>query len=220
MTDPAYALRFISGKYQGGEYPLQAAGEVVVGRSSELDMVLVEDMVSRKHARITMQDAEIWIEDLGSTNGTFVNGRRVAGSQRLDLVLGGVLRRQEQHRALEPLLSQPPADLDALHVGEHPVEDDQIRLVLGDRGQAFAAGRGLVDLVALREGSQVARVLAAAQSPAVGTGQDFYLLSLQYGIDDAWPLSFFHHESDYGKTGEARVTLSIGNSRCITTRRP
>jgi hypothetical protein len=62
------------------------------------------------------------------------------------------------------------------------------------------------------------RVLAAAHSPAAGTGQTFYQLSIQSGIDDAWPLSFFHHESDYGKTGEARVTYSIGNSRCIATR--
>ncbi|HXN55719.1 MAG TPA: DUF4388 domain-containing protein [Myxococcales bacterium] len=77
MTDPAYALRFISGKYQGGEYPLQAAGEVVVGRSSELDMVLVEDMVSRKHAKITLAPGQISIADLGSTNGTFVNGEKV-----------------------------------------------------------------------------------------------------------------------------------------------
>ena len=62
------------------------------------------------------------------------------------------------------------------------------------------------------------RVLAAAHSPAAGTGQTFYQLSIQYGIDDVWPLAFFHHESDYGTTGEARVTYSIGNSRCITTR--
>ena len=41
-----YALRFISGKYQGGEFPLPVNREIVVGRSSELDMVLVEDMVS------------------------------------------------------------------------------------------------------------------------------------------------------------------------------
>ena len=40
-------------------------------------MVLVEDMVSRKHARITMQSDQIWIEDLGSTNGTFVNGEKI-----------------------------------------------------------------------------------------------------------------------------------------------
>ncbi len=71
------ALRFISGKYQGGEVPLQEGQEIFVGRSSELDMVLVEEMVSRKHARIELKAGHVFVEDLGSTNGTFVNGERV-----------------------------------------------------------------------------------------------------------------------------------------------
>jgi hypothetical protein len=71
------ALRFISGKYQGGEFPLGDSKEIVVGRSSDLDMVLVEDMVSRRHARIACSDQQIVIEDLGSTNGTFVNGEKI-----------------------------------------------------------------------------------------------------------------------------------------------
>jgi hypothetical protein len=70
-------LRFISGKYQGGEFPIAPDKQILIGRSSDLDMVLVEDMVSRKHARIAMQGDQIWIEDLGSTNGTFVNGEKI-----------------------------------------------------------------------------------------------------------------------------------------------
>lgn len=78
MSDrPQYALRFISGKYQGGEFPLRMNREIIIGRSSDLDMVLVEDMVSRKHAKISTTNGEIVIEDLGSTNGTFVNGEKV-----------------------------------------------------------------------------------------------------------------------------------------------
>lgn len=73
----AFALRFISGKYQGGEFPLPAQGEIVIGRSSELDMVLVEDMVSRRHSKITVANDQIFIQDLGSTNGTFVNGEKI-----------------------------------------------------------------------------------------------------------------------------------------------
>jgi pSer/pThr/pTyr-binding forkhead associated (FHA) protein len=71
------SLRFISGKYEGGEFPLEDGKDIVVGRSSELDMVLVEEMVSRKHAKITVRRGNITIEDLGSTNGSFVNGERI-----------------------------------------------------------------------------------------------------------------------------------------------
>src|SRR5207247_727310 len=75
------ALRFISGKYQGGEFPLEEGKEIVIGRSSDLDMVLVEEMVSRRHARIRMFGGVISIEDLGSTNGTFVNGEKIMKAQ-------------------------------------------------------------------------------------------------------------------------------------------
>jgi pSer/pThr/pTyr-binding forkhead associated (FHA) protein len=73
----SYALRFISGKYQGGEFPLHKGREIVIGRSSELEMVLIEDMVSRRHAAITVNGDELTIADVGSTNGTFVNGEKV-----------------------------------------------------------------------------------------------------------------------------------------------
>ncbi|MDP3152498.1 MAG: FHA domain-containing protein [Archangium sp.] len=80
MSD-VYALKFISGKYQGGEFPLKGDKQLIIGRSSELDIVLVEDMVSRKHAKITLSGGKITIEDLGSTNGTFVNGEKVKTSR-------------------------------------------------------------------------------------------------------------------------------------------
>src|SRR5688572_3589943 len=84
MNDrPRFALRFISGKYQGGEFPLRMNREIIIGRSSDLDMVLVEDMVSRRHAKITSSDADVFIQDMGSTNGTFVNGEKISGRARL-----------------------------------------------------------------------------------------------------------------------------------------
>jgi hydrogenase maturation factor len=73
----SYALKFISGKYQGGEFPLKGERQIVIGRSPDLDMVLVEDMVSRKHAKISVAAGKVTIEDLGSTNGTFVNGEKI-----------------------------------------------------------------------------------------------------------------------------------------------
>jgi pSer/pThr/pTyr-binding forkhead associated (FHA) protein len=70
-------LRFISGKYTGGEFNMLPGNEIVVGRANDLQLVLVEDMVSRRHARIFWEGEQIQIEDLGSTNGTFVNGEKI-----------------------------------------------------------------------------------------------------------------------------------------------
>ena len=62
--------------------------------------------------------------------------------------------------------------------------------------------------------SFVNRVLAQTHSPAAGTGQTLYALSVTSSIDDAYALAFFQHESDFGTTGIARITHSLGNIRC------
>jgi hypothetical protein len=72
------ALRFISGKYKGGEFALKPDAQVVIGRSSDLDVVLMEDMVSRRHAFLNVKGDKIHLRDNGSTNGTFVNGEKVS----------------------------------------------------------------------------------------------------------------------------------------------
>ncbi len=77
-----YAFKFISGKYQGGEVEIPDEGELIIGRASDLDLVLVEDMVSRKHAKLIAVGGVLTIMDLGSTNGTFVNGEKI---RRADL---------------------------------------------------------------------------------------------------------------------------------------
>lgn len=59
------------------------------------------------------------------------------------------------------------------------------------------------------------QVLAAYSSPAAGKAQKLYDLGVQYGIDPAFALAFFLHESSFGKAGEARSSLSLGNLRCI-----
>jgi pSer/pThr/pTyr-binding forkhead associated (FHA) protein len=52
-------------------------GELVIGRSPECGICLPVDTVSRNHARIFLQNEEYTIEDLGSANGTYVNGIKV-----------------------------------------------------------------------------------------------------------------------------------------------
>lgn len=71
------ALRFISGKYKGKEHILEDGKETVIGRSSDADVVLMEDMVSRRHTLMMVNADEINVTDNGSTNGTFVNGEKI-----------------------------------------------------------------------------------------------------------------------------------------------
>ncbi len=52
-------------------------GEFLIGRSQSADIVLPSDNVSRRHARLYTVDGKCYIEDLGSANGVFVNGRRI-----------------------------------------------------------------------------------------------------------------------------------------------
>jgi len=60
-----------------------ANGENLVGRSVECTVRLDSTDVSRRHARILVNNDAVTIEDLGSTNGTFVNGKRVTGTTPL-----------------------------------------------------------------------------------------------------------------------------------------
>ena len=75
---------------EGDEFPLNSA-PVTVGRGEQNDLVLDGDeFASARHARIELRGDGVWVQDLDSTNGTYVNGSRVAGAQRLDA--GDVLR--------------------------------------------------------------------------------------------------------------------------------
>lgn len=69
-------LTFIKGPRLGQIHPLEK-GEVVVGRSPDCDLWIEDGAISRKHFRVRVIDNRAEIEDLGSTNGTYVNGEAV-----------------------------------------------------------------------------------------------------------------------------------------------
>lgn len=63
-----------------GNRPLPLVGEVLIGRDPKCGLVLSHPLVSRRHARVAVHGRVASLADLGSANGTFVNGRPVAGS--------------------------------------------------------------------------------------------------------------------------------------------
>ncbi len=64
------------------DHPLEGES-IVVGRSSQCDLTIADRFLSRRHARLFRQDGGWAIEDLGSRNGTLINGRAVAGTMPL-----------------------------------------------------------------------------------------------------------------------------------------
>jgi pSer/pThr/pTyr-binding forkhead associated (FHA) protein len=56
-------------------------GRITLGRSSACQLVLTDDTVSRRHAALVVRDGAWRIVDLGSSNGTWVNGRRVVEAE-------------------------------------------------------------------------------------------------------------------------------------------
>jgi pSer/pThr/pTyr-binding forkhead associated (FHA) protein len=63
-----------------GARRIEALCPAIVGRSSECDIMLLDPEVSRRHARFDAQNEVVYVSDVGSSNGTFLNERRLDGS--------------------------------------------------------------------------------------------------------------------------------------------
>ncbi|MDP1545139.1 MAG: FHA domain-containing protein [Anaerolineales bacterium] len=76
MSQFQFVMR--SGPTPGVTFPLDG-DQLLIGRDSSNAVSINDAEVSRKHSRLSFQGGKYVIEDLGSTNGTFVNGQRLAG---------------------------------------------------------------------------------------------------------------------------------------------
>lgn len=75
MALPKFVLRGVSGVTFGKVYPIQ--NSAVIGRQSECEISIPSEEVSRRHAELRVTPDGVMVEDLGSSNGTYVNDRRV-----------------------------------------------------------------------------------------------------------------------------------------------
>jgi pSer/pThr/pTyr-binding forkhead associated (FHA) protein len=60
-----------------------AGPTTIVGRQDEADFAIPDPLMSRRHFRLTMEKGEFWVEDLGSTNGTTLNARKLEKRSRI-----------------------------------------------------------------------------------------------------------------------------------------
>jgi len=67
-----------SGPTPGVTFPLEG-DQLIIGRDSSNGVPINDAEISRKHSRLSFQGGKYVLEDLGSTNGTFVNGQRLSG---------------------------------------------------------------------------------------------------------------------------------------------
>lgn len=72
---PRFVLRGVSGAAFGKTYPVP--GQVVIGRQADCDISVPSEEISRRHAQVRPTPDGLLVEDLGSANGTFINGKRV-----------------------------------------------------------------------------------------------------------------------------------------------
>lgn len=82
-SPPTAALIVRQGPQAGMSFPI-TGNQVIIGREEGMGIVLQDPEASRRHARISWQAQQFVIEDMGSTNGTFVNGVQLTAPQRLN----------------------------------------------------------------------------------------------------------------------------------------
>jgi two-component system, NtrC family, response regulator AtoC len=186
---------------------------VVIGRDPSADVVIPERSLSRRHARFTFQRGDVLVEDLGSTNGTFLSGQRV---ERGVLKPGGEVVLGEITASLRVIASAelPVLNLEALDSlrgtgewGKLPAVDDLVGGPTPIGGTRAVNDQGLVmRSPAIRPVLETAMRLARSSGPVLvqgetGTGKDM----LAQLIHDAGP----RHKKPMVRVGCSGVPIQL-----------
>src|SRR2546423_11397336 len=112
------ALLMISGPNAGQRYEIK--DEVTLGRSPSCEIPLEDSKVSRRHAKVFVKEGQTRITDLGSRNGTVVNGEKIEGEAIL--LPGDRVQVGDSTILFEPPAKASVADREAGEGASFPVE--------------------------------------------------------------------------------------------------
>ncbi|HKO53327.1 MAG TPA: FHA domain-containing protein, partial [Polyangiaceae bacterium] len=76
-------LFVVQGPLLGSVFAVEG-GVVLIGRGSHAGVIITDDTVSREHARLSLGKGKVFLEDLGSQGGTYLNGVRISGRTQLE----------------------------------------------------------------------------------------------------------------------------------------
>jgi predicted component of type VI protein secretion system len=145
-----------SGKSAGRSIAIKR-NKLLIGRAEECDIRPLSEDVSRRHCQVTVEPTQVWVEDLGSRNGTFVNGAKIEARTRTRVSSGDVIR----VGALELKVScgAPTAQSNEDDVSRWLMADDQ-PAGMSDTTQSMAARTS--GLSAVRDDSSAVETTADA----------------------------------------------------------
>jgi pSer/pThr/pTyr-binding forkhead associated (FHA) protein len=129
-----------------GQNAVLVTGEgVLIGREASCHVALSDARASRRHARVSLHDGHVLVEDLGSSNGTFVNGERIVGSRwlregdtlmigttQLELAMADRGELRDVKTVREPVVTREAAQVETIEDAE---ADDDLDDAERDAGQ-------------------------------------------------------------------------------------
>jgi FHA domain len=129
MQPTAASLVIHEGAGAGSEHPVD--GELILGREqTSADLVIPDPGISRRHARVLPQNGGVIVEDLGSSNGTYVNGERISGPVEIgtgdEVQLGDTVLGVQGTGTADTALMPPGAPATEHHLAPPPHQPSNI----------------------------------------------------------------------------------------------
>ena len=154
-------------------HELRGGATLVVGRAPSSDIAIFDPTISRRHAELHIDEGGVQLRDLGSSNGTFHNGARLADGQAATIGPGDTLTFGKvafRLQAITPPAFAPPPSAPVAHASTTSADDS------GERPRASAT---IVRQMPVRD-SQVALAALGISDPRLGTAAS----STQAAIED------------------------------------